>query len=126
MHKLSLSNLRARFRSPLRISIFDKPQPKHVEVIPISEHKSDVISATMNSNFEGVKKEDALYSPYYIETISKFKAQNHPSSCVLQMGFCCQNPNTKLVAVNHTTELFDCFKDKCPRKLIKVTIGNWS
>jgi hypothetical protein len=102
-----------------------------VEVIPIAhapitEH-TDVLSISMNSNQEAVKKEDSMLSPYFLETkIARFNPQNQASSVILQLGFCCKNPITKLVAVNHTTELFDCHKDRCPRKLIKVSIGEWS
>jgi hypothetical protein len=76
---------------------------------------------------EAVKKEDSFIVPHYIETrLSKPSCQDHSSHVVLQKGFCCEKPNTKLVATNHTTQLFDCCKDKCSRKLIKVKIGEWN
>jgi len=122
---LSLSTLRQRFRAPLTHSIFIKSTQPKQEVIPIIKHDEPIL--VNNVLTESVRKEDSMISSFYIEThIARFKPQNQTSSCILQMGFCCQKPNAKLLAVNHTTQLFDCCKERCSRKLIKVSIGNWS
>lgn len=76
---------------------------------------------------EEMKKEDSLIVPHYVEVrLSKPSCQDHSSHVVLKMGFCCQRPIAKLISTNHAAQLFDCCKEKCPKKLIKTKIGEWN
>jgi hypothetical protein len=124
MRKLSLSNLRQRFHYPLRL--------EKIQVAPILEAEA-VKPAKPETNFQIQPKpsspvQEDGYSTYHIQVqLTKYTHRENANHEVLQMGFCCQRcNNSKLVAVNHTTELFNCFSDKCQQKLIKVKIGEWS
>jgi hypothetical protein len=127
MKKISISHLRQIFHSPLQITYFkqQEAQPK-LEIVPVKPSQPETDFQIEPKPANPVQKDD--FSPFFLQTqIMRCSLQSHSSHEVLQMGFCCQSPNTKLLAINHTTELFDCFgKDKCPRKLIKVKIGEWS
>jgi hypothetical protein len=121
--KFSLSSLK-RFHSPLIHNDSYKQKDIQPKLVIEKNVVSDHMNVSKNIDLEPVKKED--YSRFYIETqLAKFTQQTH-SSVVLQMGFCCERPITKLLVTNHTTQLFDCCKDQCPRKLIKTRIGEWS
>lgn len=113
--KFSLSSLRERFSSPLIHYEPCKPQ---------IEPQEKVVPVKAINIFESVKKEDS--SEIETQLLSKVTHQDHSSHVILKFGFCCEKPNTKLLATNHTTQLFDCCKDQCPRKLIKTRIGEWN
>jgi hypothetical protein len=122
--KFSLSSLKERFHSPL---IHDQSYTPNIIQPKIIIEKVVANPVNIETIPEAIKKEDSMISPIYCEThLAQFKPQNQQSSIVLKMGFCCERPITKLLATNHTTQLFDCCKDQCPRKIIKVSIGSWS
>lgn len=121
--KFSLSSLRERFSSPLIHN--ESYKQKDIQPEPVIE--KNIASVNFETIPEATKKEDLMYSPYYIETqLAKFTQHTNSNHVILKMGFCCEKPNTKLLATNHTTPLFDCCKDQCPRKLIKTRIGEWN
>jgi hypothetical protein len=124
MRKFSLSSLRERFSSPLRISQVPKPMPKIVDDIPVISTPLNIFEDVIP---EVVKKEDSLYSPRRLEAkLTKIVSPDHSSIAILKFRFCCKKNNCEVISTNHIFQLCSCHNERCntySKYLIKVPIG---
>lgn len=123
MHKLSIAHLKERFHSPLR-------HLENIQVAPILEAET-VKPAKPETNFQIQPKPSPAkddFSSYYLQTqLAKFTHQNSSSSVLIKPNFCCEKNNSKVVATNHTSQLYSCHRDKCQiysKYLFKLPMEN--
>jgi hypothetical protein len=118
--KISIAHLKEIFHSPLQVTIFKQQdvQPK-LEVISV-KHVEPITEIEPKQPADPVKEN---FSTFFIQTqIARYTQNNHSSSVILKMGFCCDKPNSKLLITNHVATLLDCRKDNCQGHIVKVPL----